>query len=379
MDDNIMEQIDNEVEENIAESSEITIDSFERAIVIPMDLSVELISTWFTAGKLEMNPEFQRRIVWDNIKMSTFIESLILNVPIPSILLANDETTNKFIVIDGKQRLNTILSFVSPENGGSGFKLKGLQVLKELNGYTYKKLSGDKTKEKFFTRIENAMLKANVLKKHNYDLLYFIFSRLNSGSVALSTQELRQSLYPGKFIDFVNEYSLKSAGIKKVLGLKNPDKRMRDTELLVRYFAFKYYLPKYEGKINGFFNYTCEKLNSEWEQRQSILIEDAKNLEESIDFVYKKFGDDAFRVYFIKDKEEFFGPFNRPMYDLFTTIFSKKENREIINNQNIDLKSFTINLFRTNKEFADAFLPTTHSVEKTMIRFNEFQNALKKI
>lgn len=367
----------NEADENIIESSDIKLDSFERAIVLPMDLSVELISTWSITKKLDINPSFQRRVVWDEVRMSLFIESLILNVPIPSILLANDEKSNKFLVIDGKQRLSAILQFVAQENGGKGFKLKGLKVLTELNGYTYKKLSEDTSKEQYLTRIENALLKTNVIKKYDTSLLYFIFSRLNSGSVALSTQELRQSLYPGKFTDFVNDYSMSSPGIKRVLGLKSLDKRMRDAELLVRYYSFKYYRESYEGKINEFFNTTCEKLNSEWSTKSETIKKDAAEMEKAIEFIFDKFGYDAFHVYFVKDDEEYFGPFNRPMFDLMTTVFSSQDNRDRINDNNIDLKAFTINLFKTNKTFSEAFLPTTHSKEKTNSRFDEFKSALK--
>lgn len=375
------QELQNEIsesEENILESSDISIDSFERAIVIPMDLSIELISAWHSANKLDINPSFQRRVVWDEVRMSLFIESIILNVPIPSILLANDEHSNKFLVIDGKQRLSSILRFVSPENDGKGFKLKGLKVLSELNGYTYKKLSEDATKEKYFTRIENAILKTNVIKKYDFSLLYFIFSRLNSGSVALSTQELRQSLYPGKFTDFINDYSMSSHGIRDVLNLKTLDKRMRDAELLVRYFSFKYYRDSYDGKINEFFNNTCDRLNKEWANKEAIIKQDAEEMEKAIDFIYDKFGNDAFRVYFVKDNSEGFGPFNRPMFDLMTTVFSSQENRDKIISNNIDLKAFLINLFKTNNNFSKAFLPTTHSKEKTNVRFAEFLKAFSE-
>lgn len=373
---NEIAEMDTEAEENITDSSTITIDSFERALVVPMDLSVEMIVSWFNSQKLELDPSFQRRIVWDSAKMSLFIESLILNVPIPSILLANDEKKNVFLVIDGKQRLNAILSFVSPSNDGKGFKLRGLQVLKELNGYTYNKLAKDSTKIEFFTKIENAIIKTNVLKKHDTDLLYFIFSRLNSGSVALSTQELRQSLFPGRFVNFTNEYAVASVGIKRVLGLKAPDKRMRDSELLVRYYSFKYFRNEYDGRINEFFNKTCEILNNDWEQEKVKINKDADELEQAIKFVYEKFGDDAFRSYFINEDSEFFGPFNRPMFDLMTSVFSVPENRSIIDSKKIDLKALTIKLYRENKVFAEAFLPTTHSKEKTQNRFNEFNKAL---
>ena len=231
----------------------------------------------------------------------------------------------------------------------------------------------------YLNKIENYLLKANVLKKHDTKLLYFIFSRLNSGSVPLSTQELRQALYPGAFTDFVNKYSSTSEGIRKVLKLKAPDKRMRDAELLVRYFSFKYFYKDYNGSINDFFNDTCIILNNEWEIKKEKINKDCAEMEIAIDFIYRHFGEDAFKVYFIEDDKEYFGPFNRPMFDLMSSIFSDSSNRDEIQRKNINLKSFTIELFKTNRIFADAFLPTTHTKEKTKARHDEFINALKNI
>lgn len=372
----IFDLFENEMEEDLEESSEISVDSFEKTLVIPMDLSVEMISSWFTAQKIIMDPAFQRRYVWNEKLKSTFIESLILNVPIPSILIANDTEKNKFIVIDGKQRLNAIISFIAPDKGGRGFRLKGLKVLKDLNGLTYKKMLDDSTKSKYLNNIENAIIKANILRNYNNDVLYFIFNRLNSGSVPLSSQELRQSLYAGEFVNFVNEYSISSPGIKRILSLKAPDKRMRDAELLVRFFAFKLFSSNYNGSINDFFNETCDKLNKSWDEQRSTVENCVKEFENAVSFIYEHFGDEAFKVYFIKDGKEFFGPFNRPMFDLLTTFFSDAENRDFVIKNGIDLKAFLINLFKNNKKFADAFLPTTHSKEKTTTRIDEFKKAL---
>ncbi len=370
------EEINVEIEENIIESSEISIQSLEKTIVMPMDLSVEMIATWFKTKKLSLDPVFQRRYVWNDVLKSAFIESLILNVPIPSLMLANDTEKNKFIVIDGKQRLNAILSFIAPENDGKGFKLKGLKVLEELNGFTYKKLLSDVNKTQYLSKIENALIKTSVLKNYNNDVLYFIFNRLNGGGVPLSPHELRQSLYAGDFINFINEYSASSTGIKRMLNLKNPDKRMRDAELLVRYYAFKYYGKEYNGNINDFFNTTCERLNREWQTREKSIRSDAQEFENAVDFIYKHFGNDAFKVFFVKDGEEYFGPFNRPMFDLLTCIFSDASNREYVENKNINLKEFVINLFKTNEAFREAFLPTTHSKEKNNTRISEFTEDL---
>ena len=368
-----------EIQENIDETSDINIDSFESAYVLPMDLNIEMITNWVSSKKIEMSPNFQRRFVWNDTRISQFIESLILNIPIPSILLANNEATNKFIVIDGKQRINAILKFIAPEKDGKGLKLKGLKVLKELEGYTYAKLKEDKTKDKFAIKVENFVMKTNVLKNYDINLLYFIFSRLNSGSMGLSTQELRQSLFPGEFINFINDYSLSSSGIKRVLKLKQPDSRMKDCELLIRYYSFKYFYKQYDGNINQFFNKTCEILNSDWAIKNKQIIEDAQELEKSIDFIYNYFGNDAFKVYFTNKDEEFFGPFNRPMFDLMTTIFSQKKYRDNVINKKINLKEFTIKMFKYNKLFAESFLPTTHTKEKTFARLDEFAKELNKL
>ncbi len=378
MEDINIEQIDNEIEENILESSDISVASLEKTMVLPMDLSVEMITSWYSSKKLAMNPAFQRRYVWNDVLKSAFIESLILNVPIPSILLANDVKNNKFIVIDGKQRLHAIISFIAPENDGKGFKLKGLKILTELNGFNYKKLLSDTSKTKYLNKIENALIKANVLKNYDNNILYFIFNRLNGGSIPLSPHELRQSLYAGEFINFINDYSLSSMGIKKILNLKTPDKRMRDAELMVRYYAFKYYGDSYNGSINDFFNDTCDRLNKMWSTEKEQIIQDAAQFESAVEFIYSYFGEDAFRVYFIKEDKEYFGPFNRPMFDLLTCVFSSVTNREYVAEKQIDLKTFTINLFRTNQKFAEAFLPTTHSKEKTNARIEEYKKALFK-
>ncbi|MBQ8298376.1 MAG: DUF262 domain-containing protein [Clostridia bacterium] len=373
-----VEDIEIEIEENILESSEISIQSLEKTIVIPMDLSVEMITSWYKSGKLSLDPAFQRRYVWNDILKSAFIESLILNVPIPALMFANDTEKNKFIVIDGKQRLNAIISFIAPDKDGKGFRLRGLQVLTELNGYTYKKLLSDISKAKYLNRIENAIIKASILKNYNSDVLYFIFNRLNGGGVPLSPHELRQSLFAGEFINFINEYSESSTGIKRVLNLKKPDKRMRDAELLVRYYAFKYYGDEYTGNINEFFNMTCDRLNKEWAKKQEQILSDAKEFESAVEFIYSHFEEYAFRAFFVKDNEEYFGPFNRPMFDLLTSIFSDSTKRQYVQDNNIDLKSFIIGLFKSNEKFAEAFLPTTHSKEKNYTRITEFTQALFK-
>ena len=359
---------------NEIDEGNISIKGLENLLSIPMDLSMELIAEWKRKGKLILDPNFQRREVWNIKQMSQFIESLILGIPIPSVLLADDKKNNRYVVIDGKQRLNTIIEFLACEKEGQGFKLKGLEILDELNNYDYHKLLTDGKSVHYLSRFQDAILKASIVKNYTEDQLYFIFNRLNTGSVPLSTQELRQSLFPGKFLNYVNEFSYDNESLKKVLGIKKPDKRMKDVELVVRYFSFKFFRKDYSNSLNKFFNNTCVFFNDNWIEKESIIKEECIKLTKAIDFVFAKLGTSAFKAYLQnKETNEWkFGPINRPMFDLLSVVFSEEENRTKIDNNNIDLEEFIIDLFTNNERFYDAFLPTTHSKDKTDRRFDLF-------
>src|SRR5690606_34944441 len=117
----------------------------------------------------------------------------------------------------------------------------------------------------------------------------------NTGSLQLSPQELRQALHPGPFIDFTDEFSLENKQIQKILNIKKPDARMRDVELVVRYFAYKKFIESYSGNLKVFFDTTVKKLNDHWVNKQNDIKNDAHELEEAIKFTYSIWGKNAFR------------------------------------------------------------------------------------
>lgn len=83
---------------------------------------------------LNLRPEYQRRLVWDVGKRSRFIESLLLNIPIPPVFLYEWEL-GRYEVMDGQQRLSAVVEFYE-----NGFALKGLEKWNELAGYRYRDL-----------------------------------------------------------------------------------------------------------------------------------------------------------------------------------------------------------------------------------------------
>ncbi len=103
--------------------------------------------------------------------------------------------------------------------------------------------------------------------------LHVVFQRLNTGSLKLSPQELRQALAPGPFTQMADDYAVASAEIHGVLGRTSPDPRMRDTELLVRFISIQLFIGRYYGRLKEFIDESCISLNSSW-QNDSVRVVD---------------------------------------------------------------------------------------------------------
>lgn len=156
-------------------------------------------------GRLVLQPDFQRQYVWDASKASKLIESAILQIPLPIIYLS-EEQDGKEYVIDGQQRLTSFFSFIDgvfPD--GKQFKLSGLIVCSELNGKKFSELS-----EELQDKVRYYKIRAITFQKDSSENLKFeIFERLNTGSVQLNDQELRNCLYRGNF-----NVEIKGAGLE---------------------------------------------------------------------------------------------------------------------------------------------------------------------
>jgi len=227
MNNEIQNQEELILEETIEEEQPVEIPSERRRVYADKsDRSIYELFRKFQRGDLILDPEFQRRYVWDNKKASLLIESVLLEVPIPVIYLA-EEDNGKFIVIDGQQRLRSF-RFLNNE-----FKLRGLSVLSELNGKYFKDL--DKEKQR---KIEDTTLRVIEIRKESHpDVKFEIFERLNVGAVKLNDQELRNCIYRGRYNDLIKELA-EDKDFLFLLGLREPHKRMYDRELVLHFLAF---------------------------------------------------------------------------------------------------------------------------------------------
>jgi Protein of unknown function DUF262 len=165
------------------------------------DAEVEGLYRKYLRAKLIVQPDFQRHFIWDEKKASRLIESAILDIPIPSIYLA-EEPDGREYVIDGQQRLMSFFSFIDGKfPNGKEFRLTGLKVLQELKTKNFKELD-QQSQDKIL------YYKSRVItfpSESDNQLKFEVFERLNTGSVSLNNQELRNCIYHGKYIDLLRE------------------------------------------------------------------------------------------------------------------------------------------------------------------------------
>jgi len=195
-------------------------------------------------------PYFQRRFVWPFKKASRFIESLLLGLPVPGIFLSRDEDTQKLIIIDGQQRLQTLLYFYDGifHNTGQEFALHELES--NYEGATYKSLSEEDRR-----RLDDSIIHATIIRQdvptNDASSIFHIFERLNTGGVQLQPQEIRNALYHGELNDLIIELN-KFAAWRALFGKESS--RFRDRELILRFIALYYDEANYKSPMKGFLN-----------------------------------------------------------------------------------------------------------------------------
>ena len=351
-----------------------------QAVIWGTDWTTETINTQMVKGNIDLTPKFQRRDAWNNSEKSCLIESLMLGIPVPPIILAESKTKrNTYIVIDGKQRLLSIRRFYAEKQTSASdqtdefkpLKLSGLAVLKELNGKTKNQINND-----YITNLENQAIRTVIIKNWPDEaFLYTVFLRLNTGSKKLSPQELRQALKPGDFLSYLDDATAASTTMRKMLRTKIADPRMRDIELALRFYAFKYFVTSFNGNLKEFLDYTCEQLNMRWAEEADEFKKDFSALESAIDFSYSLMENDSPFSRYSDDNRS--NRFNRSIYELFSFYFSIEEIRNAIDCKKSEfiLKFKELN---NNPEFISAVSDTTKSPIKVVARFSLFADVLKE-
>ena len=265
----------------------------------PNDFNVATLFSFVESGAVSI-PGFQRNFVWDIKRSSKLIESLILGLPVPQLFLY-EQSKNKFLVIDGQQRLMSIYYFIKQryprkekradlrlifekhsgipdevlhdDNYFSNFRLQlPARLPDQPNPYSGRSYStlGDGKLQFDLRPIRNVVIRQN--SPDNDDSSVFeIFSRLNSGGVNLTPQEIRLSLYHSKFYDSLMMLNTEE-GWRKILANPQPDLHLKDVEILLRIFAMMIDHDCYSPSMVKFLNQFSKKCQSQSEEQNIYLI-----------------------------------------------------------------------------------------------------------
>jgi uncharacterized protein DUF262 len=279
-------------------------------------------------------PPFQRDYVWSHAHASAFIESLLLGLPVPGIFLYKEPGTNRHLIIDGQQRLKSLHYFIN-EKTFADRKFKLIDVTEPWNGKTFDELTdADRL------RIEDSVVHTTVFQqdepKAGDQSVYYVFQRINSGGIRLSSQEIRSCVNYGPFATLIRELN-KYKAWREIYG--SPNRRLKDQELILRFLALEFALKDYSRPMSVF-------LNKFMENYRTLPGDSAKKFksafEETIAVAAEALGDRPFRperainaavfdaVMVGLSRRRASGPIKKPqeIRDAYDALLAKKEFRQ---------------------------------------------------
>jgi hypothetical protein len=371
----IEEEIENEETENEeTEKNKLITNPFNTKDIkiTPKTTSLDNIIKRLENEEIDLNPDFQRNGgLWDNSKMSRLIESIILRLPLP-IFYFDISNNDKWIVIDGLQRLTTIKRFIVDKN----LKLTNLEFLKEFQGKKFDDLERNIRRTIEETEIVTYQMEPQTPK----EVRYSVFNRINTGGITLNPQEIRQALNQKNNGVKLLEEITKEKDFKNIVNVTS--KRMVDRELVLRYIAFKKYnyrklnqekksLPKLLDETMEIVD-TIEFENNEYAVMKTSLLKTLSNL---IEIFEKKY---LFNKKLIDNSK--IKVLNKSLFEIWTVLVSDLDNKEILRlkNKKEILKKKYIELLK-DQDFNDAVTRGTNDRKSVVKRFSLLEKLIRSV
>ncbi len=276
------------------------------------DIQIRQFVDQLNEGDIEI-PNIQRHYVWSPLLASRFIESALLDLPLPSVFLCKQKN-GKYLIVDGLQRLTTLKMFLNMETvNGKTFKLSNSKdIYEDWRGKSFGELSVDDKR-----RLRNKTIHAIIVEQlnpENYDGLFLIFERINSGGLQLNQQEIRNAIYQTDYNTLLAELNDEPLW-RLFFGDKNTHKRMKDIEMILRFFALvDHPIKNNETGTTSF----VSLLNKQMDENKNADSEKMKNSKERFLNVLNKlqsfFNTEIFRMN-ISDKNKVTKKFYATLFD----------------------------------------------------------------
>ncbi|MCZ2282176.1 MAG: DUF262 domain-containing protein [Bacteroidales bacterium] len=315
--------------------------------------------------EIDLYPDFQRKSdLWDAGKQSRLIESLLIKFPLPAFYFDGTDN-NKWLVVDGLQRLSAIKNFMIDKT----LKLKSLEFLKKIEGDGFDDLPRNLQRQ-----IEETQITAYIINPGTPEEVKFnIFRRVNTGGLIMEPQEIRHAMNQGISAKFVEELAnLKE--FQEATGKINPE-RMLDREFVTRFLAFRIKpVSEYKPDLDTYMNSKMGdlkflSLNEREEIKKSFIF--SMNLAKNI------FGGYAFRkVYDLRDRRR---PINKALFEVWSAELSRLSENEgqfLIERGEFLLKAF-INLMKSDNNFVASITSATGDKGRVNYRYSKISEIIK--
>ncbi|MBW1741165.1 MAG: DUF262 domain-containing protein [Deltaproteobacteria bacterium] len=358
-----VETEDTESEERITEPFDPTLIRVETK---PM--SMDLLIARIRERELDLMPGFQRKAgIWSDAAQSRLIESMLIRIPLPAFYMdATDE--DKWLIVDGLQRLTTIKRFVIEKE----LKLTGLEFLDQVEGKTF-----DELPRAFQRRINETQVTVYLIERDTPPEVKFnIFKRINTGGLPLSPQEIRHALNQGKATELLSALA-NSSEFKKATDYGIQDKRMADQECVLRFMAFTIssYLDYKTKDFDNFLNRTMATINKMPEQKIEQL---RKQFLRSMVAAYDLFGRYAFRKQYHRNTWRY--PINKALFETWSVNLNHLDDRQL---EELQIRKDTlIEKFiqlMNNRDFESAISQGTGNIAKVRLRFSAIEHLLQEV
>lgn len=327
------------------------------------------------SNEIDLQPDFQRNFVWNETRQSRLIESILLRIPLPAFYLdaTRDDT---WLVVDGLQRLTTLDRFFTKKN----LCLTKLEFLTELEGKSFSELP--RSIQRLF---EDTALNLYIIRPETpANVKFTVFSRVNTGGLVLTPQEIRHALFQGRATTLLGELA-NSEPFKKATDESINPLRMDDRECILRFLAF--HLTSYEryGRVeaadknglfiqqnlDGFLGETMERLNA---------MEDARIAELRIAFheamlkAHTVFGAHAFRKLYQRGGRR--SQISKPLFEVWSVMLLPYSLKKLDRSREAIVDKF-ITLMNT-VEFNKSISLGTGSIRAVHARFRAIEAILKE-
>ena len=332
-----------------------------------LDTLIERIR--FNEIELKTESYFQRNPdLWDDTKKSRLIESILIQFPLPAFYFDGSDK-NKWLVVDGLQRLSSIKDFVIDNN----LVLTNMEFLVQLNGKKYSDLNRNLQRI-----IKSAQVVVYVIQPGTpTDVKYNIFKRINTGGLVLTSQEIRHALFQGKPATFIAELA-SSESFLSATGRKINPKRMLDRDFANRFLCF--YLLGYEKYQPDLDTYMSRAMSKVEELTIAELDLIKRKFDRSMNLAEYIFGNEAFRKVFKKEHNRL-PPINKALYDVISTQFALATPRQVesLKVNSITFKKALRELLANNEKFFSSVSSSTGDRVRVVYRHTMISELIKSV